>query len=102
MPMEFKGLWELLNHAEMTGFRPIREDETVEQYRKEYADFREGSVTRHPDPVEAHEIRTGKGWNQWTDEEFDDLVRRHPELATRNPMVMARLAHRGIDPRTIG
>ena len=95
MPLDFNSLQKLLNHAEMIGFRPIGEEETMAEYRKEYAKHREQD-TKYPDPVEAHEIRTGKGWDKWTDAEFDDFLVCYPATARHNPMVISRLARRKV------
>ena len=90
MPMDFDSLGKLLDRASLFGFREISEDETVAEYRAFLAEKAESL-----DPIEAHEIRTGFGWDKWSDEEFLDLVRRHPELAERNPMVISRLLSGG-------
>ena len=67
-------------------FRPIRSDETLAEYRKAFANDQD-----REDPVQAHEIRTGKPWDEWTNDQFFDLVTRHPELITTNPMVLTRM-----------
>lgn len=41
------------------------------QYRQALADF-----VRPHDLVESQEIRTGKGWNRFTDAENIDMIRR--------------------------
>jgi hypothetical protein len=52
-------------------FRPKTEDESIEDYRKAYAD-----KVQKKDVVEAHEIRTGRPWNKWTDEDKSDFTKR--------------------------
>lgn len=66
-------------------FRSKQEDETIEEYRTKFADSQEKK-----DPVQAHEIRTGKPWNEWSDPQFRELVLKHPELRLDNPMVRMR------------
>lgn len=87
MPMSFPTMKSLSDHAARVGFRPATDGETEEDYRR--------ALSRHVaplDPVEAHEIATGKGWDNWTDDEFHAFVRFYPEAASRNPMARARMA----------
>lgn len=83
MPMTFTDETLLSFGARL--YREKKEDESIEEYRNFVAE-------RHysRDPVEAHEIKTGKGWDAWTDAEFLALVQKKPELARTNIMVMAR------------
>lgn len=82
MPMTFDDQ-RLLSDGEWM-FRPKREDETLEGYRRSFAEDQDAK-----DPVQAHEIRTGAPWDKWTDAQFAALVLRHPELARSNPMVLS-------------
>jgi hypothetical protein len=47
-------------------FREKREEESIEEYRKALADDQESK-----DVIQAHEIRTGKPWDEWGPEEFN-------------------------------
>jgi hypothetical protein len=58
MPMDFPDE-ALKRHAEMIGFRNKAPKESIDEYRVALADHMEAI-----DPVEAMEIRTGKGWNK--------------------------------------
>lgn len=71
MPMDFETHEKVVEHAEMTGFRQLKEGESEVDYRKAYADHHHSA-----DPIEAHEIRTGKGWDKWNDEEKKDALKR--------------------------
>jgi len=84
MPMTFDDQ-RLLSNGEWL-FRPKREDESLAEYRRAFAEDQDGK-----DPVQAHEIRTGAPWDKWTDVQFATLVLRHPELARSNPMVLSRM-----------
>lgn len=56
MPMNFLTLESLAQHALSVGFRPPREQEPEPEYR--------AALAQHVaaiDPVESHEIATGKG-----------------------------------------
>ena len=83
MPVQFTDE-RLSRYAEMVGLSRLP-DESQGKFRDRVADF-----VDERDPVEAHEIRTGKGWNQWDDIEFALLIDKHPELVGRNPMVTMR------------
>lgn len=72
-------------------FRPKRSDESIVEYRDAFACDQD-----RKDPVQAHEIRTGVPWNKWTNKQFDQLTRRHPELAVSNPMVISRMLRGGL------
>lgn len=71
MPMDFPDLKSLERAARVHNFRPKENSETVDKYRSALANW----VTTR-DLIESHEIRTGKGWDQWTDEENRDLLKR--------------------------
>ena len=62
MPMSFPDMESLIRMGEMLHFRKPYEGESERDYRNALADF-------DPDTVEAHEIRTGKGWDQWNESE---------------------------------
>lgn len=71
MPVDFETPEKVIEHAKMTGFRPPKEGESEADYRESYADHHHGK-----DPIEAHEIRTGKGWDKWSNEDEKDALRR--------------------------
>lgn len=91
MPLDFDTAEKIINRAKITRFRDMREDETLGQYRQALVDH-----VASVDPIEAHEIRTGKGWDKWTDEEFEDFMTRHPDHAARNPMCLTRMIEKGL------
>jgi hypothetical protein len=69
--MSFPDMNSLKRAGEMWKFRAPDPDEPEDQYREELADF---VVTK--DPVESMEIRSGKGWDKWDDNEQRDSLRR--------------------------
>lgn len=70
MPMDFPD--ELLEkHAKIVGFRPRNKNENIGEYREALANYMEPI-----DFIESQEIRNGKGWNRWDDEEGRDVVMR--------------------------
>lgn len=71
MPMNFPNMASLQRAAELHGFRPPAESELENEYRAALADH-----VWSIDTIEAHEIRTGKGWDCWDDDEKRDLLRR--------------------------
>ena len=71
MPVDFDTPEKVIGHAKMTGFRPPKEGESEANYREAYANHRQSE-----DSIEAHEIRTGKGWDKWNDKEKKDALRR--------------------------
>lgn len=79
----------LITFARNMKYREQNEGETSEEYREVIADLHQDR-----DPVEAHEIRTGKGWDKWTDADLDVLVIKSPETLDTNPMVMMRMMYR--------
>ena len=60
MPMSFPDFESLRQRAEQRKFRKPNEGETEEEFRQAFAEF-----MQEVDPVEAHEIRSGKGWDEW-------------------------------------
>lgn len=71
MPMSFPDMNSLTHAAKVWKFRVPNPGETENQYRKALADF----VQPH-DLIESQEIRTGKGWDQWSDGENLDMLAR--------------------------
>lgn len=65
MPMDFPDMQSLVRHAELWKFRKPHTGETEAQYREALADF-----------VESCEIRNKVGWDQFTDEQNKDMLRR--------------------------
>lgn len=64
MPMSFPTHEHVLQAAANWKFRQPLPEETEQQYRDALA-----AHVKPKDIVEANEIRTGKSWNKWTDEE---------------------------------
>lgn len=73
MPMSFPDMDSLKMAAVVWNFREPREDEPEEEFRTALADH----VRTCPgaDIIESMEIRTGKGWDQFTQEENLEMVR---------------------------
>lgn len=70
MPMNFPdGTLEV--RASQRGFRPRGEGESFDAYRAALA-----SHVERVDRIEAHEIRLGHGWDEWTPEQAAALVRK--------------------------
>lgn len=71
MPMDFPDLRSLKITAKIHGFRRVGLQETEADFREALADH------VHPkDTIESYEIRTGKGWDKWTDAEKKDILNR--------------------------
>jgi hypothetical protein len=70
MPMSFPNFESLKRAAKVHGFRQPTEGENETMYRYELANH----VTPR-DRIEGHEIRTGKGWNDWNDIEKMELFK---------------------------
>lgn len=68
MPMNFPNMSSLMRAAEIHKFRAPKVGETEDEYRARLADH----VTPI-DGIEGHEIRTGKGWNEWDDDDKESL-----------------------------
>jgi hypothetical protein len=64
MPMPFPDFESLRQRAEQRNFRKPNEGETEEEFRQAFAESMQDA-----DPVEAHEIRSGKGWDEWDGDE---------------------------------
>ncbi len=60
MPMSFPDMKSLENAARVHKFRDPFENESEPDFRAALAEH-----VNARDRVEAHEIRTGKGWDQW-------------------------------------
>lgn len=71
MPMDFPDLKALEMAAEVWKFRNRQENETEAEYRAALADH-----VQQKDRIEAQEIRTGKGWDQWTRAQNLDMLKR--------------------------
>ena len=70
MPIRFPDIKSLKRAAEIHNFRQPNEDESEQAYRAALANH----VTPR-DRIEGHEIRTGKGWNEWNAEDKIALFR---------------------------
>ena len=64
MPMSFPDMKSLEQAAKVHGFRQPEENETEPQFRKELADH-----VSQIDIVESMEIRSSRGWDEWTDDD---------------------------------
>ena len=64
MPMSFPDMRSLELAAKTHNFRPPNEGESEGDFRTALADH-----VKPIDRVESFEIRTGKGWNQWSEYE---------------------------------
>jgi hypothetical protein len=71
MPMNFPDMKSLIEAAEVHKFRKPHEDEAEERYRVALADH-----VQKIDFVESMEIRTSKGWDQWTPKEGVEMLVR--------------------------
>ena len=71
MPMNFPDMPSLIQCAEVWKFRQPNPGESETSYREALADH----VAPH-DFIESQEIRTGKGWDQWSEAENRDMLRR--------------------------
>lgn len=71
MPMSFPDMRSLERAADVHQFRPPNEGESEASYREALADH-----VKPRDFIEAQEIRTGKGWDQWNQSENLDMLRR--------------------------
>jgi hypothetical protein len=71
MPMDFPDMESLEQAAEVWKFRKPNEGETEPQYRNALADH-----VSPKDIVESMEIRTGRGWDQFSAREGTELVLR--------------------------
>ena len=78
MPRDFRRILDVMRAAENWQFRFMAPGESDEKYREALADF------VHPlDVIEAHEIRTGRGWDTWSATDHDELRRLARERAPK-------------------
>lgn len=71
MPMDFPDMKSLELAAECHGFRKPNPDESEAAYR--------AALANHVEPidfVESCEIRSGKGWDKFSEEDTFDMLRR--------------------------
>lgn len=61
----------VVSFAEMMKYRKQKEGESIDEYRAAIADLHQDK-----DPVEAQEIRTGKGWDEWSRGQETNLLSR--------------------------
>lgn len=71
MPMNFPDMKSLLQAAEAWEFRKPNDKETEPEYRSALADH-----VAPKDFIESEEIRTGKGWDTWSDAEGKGMLGR--------------------------
>lgn len=71
MPRDFPDIKSLERAAECHSFRQPNEGETEAAYREALADH-----VQTRDFVESQEIRTSKGWDQWSADDSKDMLRR--------------------------
>ena len=71
MPMYFPDMPSLNRAAQVWKFREPRPNESESDYRNALADW-----VQKKDVVESCEIRNKAGWNEFTDEQNLDMVRR--------------------------
>lgn len=104
MPMSFPDLTSLTNRAKQRGFRQPKPDESIVDYRAAFALF-----MRDVDKVESMEISSGSGWDQWSLEESEKLLREVKpeigdlidELAQRYPHVRLDLEDRNVEVKPL-
>ncbi len=68
MPRTFDSFERVQMVARFLSLREPLQNETLEDYRCFVAD-------RDPDKVEAMELRTGRGWDKFTEKDKTDLLR---------------------------
>ena len=73
MPMDFPDMHSLEDAASIHNFRSLNVGETELQYRQALADH-----VSSRDFIESEEIRTGHGWNKFTEEELEEF-RKNPK-----------------------
>jgi hypothetical protein len=71
MPMDFPDMQSLKHAATVHGFRQPREGEQEISFRRELADH-----VRPIDFIESEEIRSGVGWDKWSDSEGQGMLGR--------------------------
>ena len=75
MPMNFPDMDSLKRHAEVIHFRAPQPNESEEDYREALATYNEKT-----DSIEAHEVRFKVGWDKWTPEQKEKLLKRRMGL----------------------
>jgi hypothetical protein len=73
MPMDFEDMDALKRSFDSPDRLPLKNGESEADYRERCAVYME---TVWQDTIEAHEIRTGKGWDKWGRADQTDLLRR--------------------------
>ncbi len=71
MPMDFPDLKSLKFTARIHDFRDIGNGESEDHYREVLADH-----VAPRDFIESQEIRNKVGWDQWSDEQNRDMLKR--------------------------
>lgn len=74
MPQSFPDMQSLKYAAKVHKFRAQNEGESDSDYRNTMADH----VKANGHMIEAMEIRTGKGWDEFTDEENEKMLMSNP------------------------
>lgn len=90
MPMDFPDLKSLRNSYDDPKRVPYKAGESEDAYRERCAVYME---TVWNDPVEAQEVRSGKGWDRWSDKDADQAIAKHPD-PTSNPMLLSKMVDR--------
>lgn len=70
MPMSFPNMESLKNAAKIHKFRDPKPSELESDYRSALADH-----VRNIDLIESMEIRTGVGWDQFSPEQNEEMIR---------------------------
>lgn len=71
MPMDFPNMQSLINTSKVWKFREPKEDENETEYRIALAD-----CVEEYDLIESMEIRTGHGWDKFTETEKNEMTNR--------------------------
>lgn len=71
MPMDFPDLKSLRMAAKIHQFRIVNYGESEDDYRNALADH-----VAPRDIIESQEIRNKAGWDQWTDDQNKDMLKR--------------------------
>jgi len=69
MPMDFPDMDSLKRRASVHGFREPKQNESENEYRQELADF-----VKPIDQIESMEIRAGRGWDKWSEQQQTDCL----------------------------
>jgi len=76
MPQSFPDMKSLGYAAQMHKFRAVNEGETEDEFRTALADH----VLANGHMIEAMEIRTGKGWDNFTADENRSMLCQNPDM----------------------